>query len=111
MFCRMTRHRAVPWLIVTSGLFSLLLAVAVLRPYGWMVWPIVAVLAFVGVGLVLWLRRPVDPSPAAVVPRGLPAAPLLVGRGAERVAVQGAIAGGAQLIVVAGAPGTGSSAL
>jgi hypothetical protein len=107
----MTRHRAVPWLIVTSGLFSMLLAVAVLRPYGWMVWPFVAVLAFVGVGLVLWLRRPVDPVPAPVVPRGLPAAPLLVGRGAERAAVQGAIAGGAQLIVVAGAPGTGCSAL
>jgi len=114
-------------LIVTSGLFSVLLAVSVnvatggalpggLQPCAWLAWPIVGLLAVVGVGLALWQQRLVDPaSPVVRVevarPSELPAAPGLVGRDADVAAVQAAVGAGAQLVVIAAAPGTGKSAL
>ncbi|MFI7545442.1 ATP-binding protein [Actinoplanes sp. NPDC049599] len=123
----MMRHRVVPLLVVTSGLFSVLLAVAVnvatggelpgaLRPYAWLAWPLVGLLAVVGVALGWWQQRLAQPEPAELVvaaprPGELPAAPVLVGRDEELAAVQAAVAGGAQLLVIAAAPGTGKSAL
>ena len=127
MFWGMMRHRVVPLLVVTSGLFSVLLAVAVnvatggelpgaLRPYAWLAWPLVGLLAVVGVALGWWQQRLAGPEPAGVVvvphrPGELPAAPALVGRDEELAAVQAAVSGGTQLLVIAAAPGTGKSAL
>jgi tetratricopeptide (TPR) repeat protein len=127
MFSGMMRHRVVPLLVVTSGLFSVLLAVAVnvatggvlpgaLRPYGWLAWPLVVLLAVVGVALGWWQQRLTQPQPAELVvvaqrPAELPAAPVLVGRDEELATVQAAVAGGTQLVIVAAAPGTGKSAL
>jgi tetratricopeptide (TPR) repeat protein len=127
MFPGMMRHRVVPLLVVTSGLFSVLLAVAVnvatggvlpvaLRPYSWLAWPLVGLLAVVGVALGWWQQRLValpTAAPEVTVPRPaeLPAAPALVGRDEELAAVQAAAAGGAHLVVIAAAPGTGKSAL
>src|SRR6188768_1778046 len=108
MFSPMMRHRVVPLLVVTSGLFSVLLAVAVnvatggvlpaaLRPYGWLAWPLVGLLAVLGVTLGLWQQRLAEPGPVAVRPRApvpaeLPAAPVLVGREDELAAVRSAVA-------------------
>ena len=123
----MMRHRVVPLLVVTSGLFSVLLAVAVnvatggelpgaLRPYTWLAWPLVGLLAVVGVALGWWQQRLAEPAPAGtpVVPHRpaeLPAAPTLVGRAEELAAVRAAAEGGSQLVVIAAAAGTGKSAL
>jgi tetratricopeptide (TPR) repeat protein len=127
MFPGMMRHRVVPLLVVTSGLFSVLLAVAVnvatggqlpvaLRPYTWLAWPLAGLLAVVGVALGWWQQRLAGPEPSALVvvphrPGELPAAPVLVGRDEELATVQAAVAGGTQLLVIAAAPGTGKSAL
>ncbi len=124
----MMRHRVVPLLVVTSGLFSVLLAVAVnvatggvlpgaLRPYTWLAWPLVGLLAVVGVALGWWQQRLAEPEAAGAVaapahrPGELPAAPVLVGRAEELAAVRAAATGGAQLVVIAAAAGTGKSAL
>ncbi|MGW4946043.1 ATP-binding protein [Actinoplanes sp. NPDC004185] len=124
----MMRHRVVPLLVVTSGLFSVLLAVAVnvatggvlpgaLRPYTWLAWPLVGLVAVVGVALGWWQQRLAEPQPDRAVavlphpPGELPAAPALVGRDEELAAVRAAVEGGSQLVVIAAAPGTGKSAL
>jgi tetratricopeptide (TPR) repeat protein len=128
MFPGMMRRRVVPLLVVTSGLFSVLLAVAVnvatggvlpgaLRPWAWLAWPLVGLLAVVGVALAWWQQRLAAPEVAGAVavlphrPGELPAAPVLVGRDEELAAVQAAVAGGSQLVVIAAAAGTGKSAL
>jgi len=128
MFPGMMRHRVVPLLIVTSGLFSVLLAVAVnvatggvlppaLRPYAWLAWPLVGLLAVAGIALGWWQQRLAGPPAAGAAPAAphrpgeLPAAPVLVGRAEELAAVQSVVAGGSQLVVIAAAAGTGKSAL
>ncbi|MEU7905482.1 NB-ARC domain-containing protein [Actinoplanes sp. NPDC049118] len=122
----MMRHRSVPMLIVTSVLFSVLLAVAVnvatggvlpagLQPYAWLAWPVVGLLAVAGAGLAVWQQRLGAPSALAppVVPRPaeLPAAPVVIGRAGELATVEAAVSAGARLVVIAAAPGTGKSAL
>ncbi|WP_052359426.1 ATP-binding protein [Actinoplanes friuliensis] len=124
----MMRHRVVPLLIVTSGLFSVLLAVAVnvatggvlpggLQPWAWLAWPLVGLLAMVGVGLALWQQRlsaaasPEAAPPPVALPAELPAAPVVLGRDGELAALESAVGGGAQLLVIAASAGTGKSAL
>ncbi|GAA3959600.1 hypothetical protein Aau02nite_46050 [Amorphoplanes auranticolor] len=88
-----------------------------LRPYTWLAWPLVGLLAVVGVALGWWQQRLAEPGgdrAVAVLPHRpgeLPAAPALVGRAEELAAVQAAVEGGSQLVVIAAAAGTGKSAL
>ncbi|MEN3304993.1 MAG: hypothetical protein V7603_1195 [Micromonosporaceae bacterium] len=121
-------------LVVTSGLFSVLLAVAVnvatggrlpepLARYAWLAWPAVAALAILGGGLALWQQRLIDrPPPAAAPtvdaapavpprPAELPAAPALFGLAADLAAADEVLAGGARVLVLAAAPGTGKTSL
>jgi tetratricopeptide (TPR) repeat protein len=120
-------------LVVTSGLFSVLLAVAVnvatggrlpgpLEPYAWLAWPAVGLLAVTGTGLALWQQRlvdhtlaEVDASPLSTMefqrPAELPAAPALFGLEEDLATVDRALAGGARVVVLAAAPGTGKTSL
>jgi tetratricopeptide (TPR) repeat protein len=120
-------------LVVISGLFSVLLAVAVnvatggqlpkpLAPYGWLAWPAVGLLAVAGVALALWQQRLVEPRPPEVgtVPQAtaryprpaeLPAAPELFGLAEDLATVERVLAGGARVVVLAAAPGTGKTSL
>ncbi|GID92163.1 hypothetical protein Adi01nite_15750 [Amorphoplanes digitatis] len=97
-----------------SGLLAVAAFVAVggVPAYAWLV---AGLLVVAGVGVALWQRRR---APSAVValpvpprPAELPAAPALVGRAEELATVEAAVAGGARLVVIAAAPGTGKSAL
>jgi len=120
-------------LVITSGLFSVLLAVAVnvatggelpgpLQPYAWLAWPAVGLLAVTGAALALWQQRLVDNVPVAVHaalpstgesprPAELPAAPRLFGLEEDLSTVERALAGGARVVVLAAAPGTGKTSL
>ncbi len=116
-------------LVVVSGLFSVLLAVAVnvatggqlpgpLAPYGWAAWPAVGLLAITATGLALWQQRLAD-QPSSTVdgvdrvsrPAELPAAPALFGMVEDLATVERVLAGGASLVVLAAAPGTGKTSL
>ncbi|MFJ4846800.1 MULTISPECIES: ATP-binding protein [unclassified Streptomyces] len=117
-------------LALTSGLVSALLAVAVnvatggVLPPGlrWLApwsWPLVGVGTLAAAGLAVWQQRlqtaeaaPADPSPRRPVPGQLP--PLVAdftGREADLAALRTAVAGGARVVAVAGAPGVGKSTL
>ena len=113
-------------LVIVSGLFSVLLAVAVnvatggalpdpLAPYAWVAWPAVGVLALVGIGLGVWQLRLIDPAPPVAssgpVPAELPAAAKLFGREADVAAVDQALRDGTRVVVLTAAPGTGKTAL
>ena len=119
-------------LIVTSGLFSVLLAVAVnvatggqlpvpLKPYAWLAWPMVGLLALTGIGLALWQQRLIEHTTANGVgkattvevqrPAELPGAPVLFGRDEDLATVERAISGGARVVVLSAAPGTGKTSL
>jgi tetratricopeptide (TPR) repeat protein len=116
-------------LVVVSGLFSVLLAVAVnvatggqlpgpLAPYGWTAWPAVGLLAITATGLALWQHRlaaslpsTVDGSVPVARPAELPAAPALFGMVEDLATVERVLAGGARLVVLAAAPGTGKTSL
>jgi tetratricopeptide (TPR) repeat protein len=126
-------------LVLTSGLFSVLLAVAVnvatggrlpgsLAPYAWLAWPAVGALAVAGGLLALWQQRLADHSPSTVErpapapvrvpaprpaepPGELPAAPVSFGLTEDLAAVDRALAGGARVVVLAAAPGTGKTSL
>src|SRR5262245_58222727 len=73
-------------LVVTSGLFSVLLAVAVnvatggelpepVAAYGWRAWPAVGLLAVIGIWLAWWQLRLGEPSSAEMGPGPVPVAP------------------------------------
>ncbi|WP_426511602.1 tetratricopeptide repeat protein [Dactylosporangium sp. McL0621] len=116
-------------LAVTSGLFSVLLAVAVnvatggslpggLASVSWLAWPAVGLLGLIGIGLAIWQQHLANAPAAAVetsvdalpVPAELPAAPALFGR--DHVAREvGQMLTGAAVVVIAAAPGTGKTAL
>jgi tetratricopeptide (TPR) repeat protein len=118
-------------LVVTSGLFSVLLAVAVnvatggqlpepLAPFAWLAWPAVGLLAIVGTGLALWQQRLIDRTTTQEPvrshvdgprPAELPAAPALFGMDADLATVKRALADGARVLVLAAAPGTGKTSL
>jgi tetratricopeptide (TPR) repeat protein len=114
-------------LVVVSGVFSVLLAVAVnvatggqlpgpLAPYGWAAWPAVGLLAVTATGLALWQHRLAGPStvdsPGRLSrPAELPAAPALFGMVEDLAAVERVLAGGASVVVIAAAPGTGKTSL
>ncbi|WP_433218707.1 ATP-binding protein [Dactylosporangium sp. CS-047395] len=118
-------------LAVTSGLFSVLLAVAVnvatggelpgaLASVAWLAWPAVGVLGLIGVGLAIWQQHLAGAAPPAVetaapvagVPRPaeLPPAPVVFGREAIAGEIKDALRRAA-VVVVAAAPGTGKTAL
>ncbi|MET8149680.1 hypothetical protein ACIBSW_23595 [Actinoplanes sp. NPDC049668] len=98
-----------------SGLFAVAVQVATGGVPGW-AWLVVGLLAVVGVGVavVQWRRgasSAVASPPGPPRPAELPAAPVLVGRAEELAELEAAVSGGARLVVVAAAPGTGKSAL
>src|SRR6185436_14953547 len=107
-------------LVVTSGLFSVLLAVAVnvatggelpspLKPFAWLAWPAVGLLAIVGIALALWQQRLIDRAgtvggdpptiPAGPRPAELPAAPSLFGLGSDLATVNQTLTAGARVVV------------
>ena len=120
-------------LAVVSGLFSVLLAVAVnvatggtlpapLDEVSWLAWPAVGVLGVAGAGLAFWQQstpqpalppvpgpNPVpDPPPA---PAELPAATPLFGRDAEVAEIVRGLSGESPVVTLAAAPGTGKTSL
>lgn len=126
----MRRGQVIVLIAVTSGLLSVLLAVAVnvatggvlprpLDAVSWLAWPAVGLLGMVGVWLAVWQQRLADadatgPSRAAHATR--PAELPAVGAGfagrAEDLAVVGRILGsGSRLLVLVGPPGVGKSSL
>jgi len=115
-------------LVVTSGLFSVLLAVAVnvatggrlpepLTGYAWLAWPAVGLLAVVGAALALWQQRLVDrttstlDSPALPRPAELPAAPAMFGLTEDLAEADRTLASGVRALVLCAAPGTGKTSL
>ena len=62
-------------------------------------------------GMAWWRRVVAEPLPPGPGPAEVPVAPVLVGRADDVAAVQAAVAGGAQLVVIAAEAGTGTSAL
>src|SRR5947208_5242777 len=117
------RGRVVVLLGITSGVFSVLLAVAVnvatggtlpgpLRPVGWLAWPAVALLGAFGVALAIWQQQLADPAPAPATPAELPAAPgLFAGRADDLAAIDRLLATGPPVLALTGPPGAGKSTL
>jgi tetratricopeptide (TPR) repeat protein len=127
------RGRVVVLLGITSGVFSVLLAVAVnvatggtlpgpLRPVSWLAWPAVGLLALLGVGLAIWQQHlagapdPGGPAPATgpttSSPAELPAKPnVFAGRADDLAAIAELLAAGSRVLVLTGPPGAGKSAL
>jgi tetratricopeptide (TPR) repeat protein len=122
------RGRVVVLLGITSGVFSVLLAVAVnvatggtlpgpLRPVSWLAWPAVALLGALGVALALWQQQLGSPDapPAGTPPARpaeLPAAPaLFAGRADDLAAIDRLLAAGAPVLALTGPPGAGKSTL
>ncbi len=115
-------------LVVTSGLFSVLLAVAVnvatggqlpepLAPYAWLAWPAVGLLAVVGTALALWQQHLADripstpDSPALPRPAELPAAPAMFGLAEDLAEADRTLDSGVRVLVLCAAPGTGKTSL
>ncbi|GAA4675346.1 ATP-binding protein [Phytohabitans rumicis] len=130
----MRRGPVIVLIAVTSGLLSVLLAVAVnvatggtlpgpLRGVSWLAWPAVGLLGAVAVGLAIWQQHlaerelpPRAPEPAAPVrvlppPRELPAAVTAFAGKADLAAVHRLLADGCRVLAVAGPPGAGKSTL
>ncbi|MDG6105702.1 hypothetical protein Daura_12855 [Dactylosporangium aurantiacum] len=126
------RSRSGVLLAVVSGLFSVLLAVAVnvatggtlpdpLDEVAWLAWPAVGVLGLAGAGLALWQQPapPPGPGPAPVpgpppgpaAPAELPAATPLLGRDAEVAEIVRVLSGESPVVTLAAAPGTGKTSL
>ncbi|MEV0134814.1 NB-ARC domain-containing protein [Dactylosporangium sp. NPDC050688] len=121
-------------LAVVSGLFSVLLAVAVnvatggtlpapLDEVSWLAWPAVGILGLAGAGLAFWQQSapppvrgpepgPPPPGPApAPAPAELPAATPLFGREAEVAEIVRVLSGESPVVTLAAAPGTGKTSL
>ncbi|MFC5005167.1 NB-ARC domain-containing protein [Dactylosporangium cerinum] len=121
-------------LAVVSGLFSVLLAVAVnvatggtlpapLDEVSWLAWPAVGVLGVAGAALAFWQQStppalppppgppPGQDPPAHPVPAELPAATPLFGRDAEVAEIVRVLSGGSPVVTLAAAPGTGKTSL
>ncbi|MFI5840001.1 ATP-binding protein [Catenuloplanes sp. NPDC051500] len=107
--------------IVTSGLLTALLAIAVnvatggdlpapLDPFGWFAWPAVGLLAVALTALSVWQHRRTAETPHRAVPAQLPAGHRIHGRAGELGAIRGARAR-TRVIVIFGAPGAGKTAL
>src|SRR5256886_6179159 len=120
------RGRVVILLGITSGVFSVLLAVAVnvatggtlpgsLRPVAWLAWPAVGLLGALGVGLAIWQQQLADASPSVAArsgPAELPAAPaLFAGRADDLAAIDRLLAAGPPVLALTGPPGAGKSTL
>lgn len=114
---------------VTSGLLSVLLAVAVnvatggtlpapLAGLSWLAWPAVALLALVAVWLAIWQQHLVgaelpiaDPRPVAQPPAELPAPPTVFDRADDLAAIGRLIEAGRRVVAIVGPPGAGKSSL
>jgi tetratricopeptide (TPR) repeat protein len=124
------RGQVIFLIAVTSGLLSVLLAVAVnvatggtlpppLHRAAWLAWPAVGLLAAVTAGLAVWqqrlaesLDRPLTGPRTPLTPAELPNVPgLFAGRVAEVAAVDRLIAAGNRVLAVVGPPGVGKSTL
>lgn len=127
------RSRLGVLLAIVSGLFSVLLAVAVnvatggtlpapLDSMSWLAWPAVGVLGVAGAGLALWQQSAPQPAPPplpgpapdpmpAPAPAELPAATPLFGRDAEVAEIVRVLSGGSAVVTLAAAPGTGKTSL
>ncbi|OLB82742.1 MAG: hypothetical protein AUI14_00135 [Actinobacteria bacterium 13_2_20CM_2_71_6] len=125
----MRRGQVVALIAVTSGLLTVLLGVAVnvatggtlpgpLGSVSWLAWPVVGVLAAVGVGLAIWQQRLTEPQATAIniepgrPPAELPAAPaFFAGRADDRTAIDELLDGGCPVLAMVGPPGAGKSTL
>src|SRR4051812_46923486 len=123
------RGRVVILLGITSGVFSVLLAVAVnvatggtlpgpLRPVAWLAWPAVGLLGTLGVVLAFWQQQLAGTSPSVAAPSApstpaeLPAAPaLFAGRADDLAAIDRLLAAGPPVLALTGPPGAGKSTL
>ncbi|MEU0561137.1 NB-ARC domain-containing protein [Dactylosporangium sp. NPDC006015] len=129
------RSRVGILLAVVSGLFSVLLAVAVnvatggtlpapIDAVAWLAWPAVGVLGVAGAGLAFWQQSAQTPPPPPLpapepppvpvpdpVPAELPAATPLFGRDAEVAEIVRVLSGGSAVVTLAAAPGTGKTSL
>ncbi|MEV4518505.1 NB-ARC domain-containing protein, partial [Dactylosporangium sp. NPDC049525] len=129
------RSRVGILLAVVSGLFSVLLAVAVnvatggtlpapLDEVSWLAWPAVGVLGVAGAGLAFWQQSTPQPAPpplpgpapspdppALTAPAELPAATPLFGRDAEVAEIVRVLSGESPVVTLAAAPGTGKTSL
>lgn len=120
----MREGRPIVLIAVTSGLMSVMLAVAVnvatggtlpgpLRGVSWLAWPAVAVLAAIAVALaILQQSGPKHPDPVPrLVPRELPAAVTAFAGRSDLAAVDRMLADGCRVLAVCGPPGAGKSTL
>ncbi|MDR7279099.1 ATP-binding protein [Catenuloplanes atrovinosus] len=119
----MRRDRVTVLQLVTSGLLTALLAIAINVATGgelpapfdavaWLAWPIVALLAVTLIVLSVWQHRLSTGTPAVHrrVPAQLPAARPIHGRDRELAEIRAARAG-TPVIMIAGAPGAGKTTL
>ncbi len=126
----MRRGQVIVLIAVTSGLLSVLLAVAVnvatggalpapLNAVSWLAWPAVGLLAAITAGLAVWQQRlaepagrPVGGTPRPRPPAELPAPPtVFAGRAGDVAAIDSLLAGGNRVVALVGPPGVGKSSL
>ncbi|BCB79464.1 hypothetical protein GCM10022251_72040 [Phytohabitans flavus] len=120
----MREGRPIVLIAVTSGLLSVMLAVAVnvatggslpgpLSGVSWLAWPAIALLGAIAVGLAILQQSP-GPGPRPVprqVPRELPAAVTAFAGKSDLAAVNRVLAAGCRVLAIAGPPGAGKSTL
>lgn len=117
----MREGRPIVLIAVTSGLLSVMLAVAVnvatggtlpgpLSGVSWLAWPAVALLGAITVALAI-LQQPSTRKPTVPVPRELPAAVTTFAGKADLAAVNRVLADGCRVLAVSGPPGAGKSTL
>ena len=126
----MRRGQVLVILAVSSGLLSVLLAVAVniatggtlpepLDRVSWLAWPSVGLLAAITVGLTVWQQRLAGPvespphsRPSRRPPAELPAAPdIFAGRADDLAAIDHPLAVGNRVLALLGPAGVGKSTL
>lgn len=117
----MREGRPIVLIAVTSGLLSVMLAVAVnvatggtlpgpLSGASWLAWPAVALLGAITVAVAI-LQQPPAPKPPIPVPRELPAAVTAFAGKSDLAAVNRVLADGCRVLAVSGPPGAGKSTL